>query len=300
MRVLVVGGAIVDVVARPTSVVAGDTSNEGEITWGAGGAGRNVAENLRRLGCEVTLVTDLADDFLGAFLLRNLADLGIEARIASRARTGLYLAVLHGDGSLDRGFCQTHTERVALAEFEAVLPDPSGYDGAVLDANLGEAAATGLAARFRAAGLPYALETVAHERARRVLGALPGCALVKPDRAEAAALAGRPCLTRPEAVLCARRLREMGAGQVIVSLGAEGLVHEGPGASHSLPALPTAVVDVTGAGDALFAAAFVGLLRGLPVARVLEAGRRAAALACASPRAVSPELGPQVFEEDPA
>lgn len=50
------GAAIVDLLARPLAEPAQDSSNDADIRQGAVGAGRNVAENLRRLGCEVTLV----------------------------------------------------------------------------------------------------------------------------------------------------------------------------------------------------------------------------------------------------
>ena len=296
MRLLVIGGAIVDFVVRPTSTVVGDTSNEGEILLGAGGAGRNVAETLQRLGGRVTLVTDLADDFLGRFLLDNLAGLGIETRLAQRARTGLYLALLHRDGSLDKGFCHTGTEHVEAAEILAVVPDLAAFDGAVLDANLNEATLAALAQACREAGVPYALETVANEKARRVLPAVDGCFLIKPDRAEARMLTGLPCGTVAEGAACARRLREMGARAALVSLGGDGFCFDDGACAVHLPAAPADLVDVTGAGDALFATALAGLLMGLPARAVLEAAGRAAALTCASASAVSPELSPALFE----
>lgn len=295
MKLLVIGSAIVDFVARPTSTVAKGTSNEGQIQLGAGGAGRNVAENLTRLGCEVTLVTDLAEDFLGRFLLENLRELRIETRLARQERTGLYLALLQPDGSLERGFCQTGTEAVTAEEVLAVLPDLDTYAGVVLDANLSAPCLEALAQCCRLRGIPYALETVAHERCLRVRGALAGCALIKPDRSEAHALTGLPCRTRTEAMVCARELRRQGANTVIVSLSEDGLHTEAPGYSGHLNPVPTRVVDVTGAGDALFATAFVGLLRGLPLPQVLDAARRAAAKVCACSQAVSPDLDPSVF-----
>ena len=81
MKLLVVGAAIVDLVVRPTSTILGDTSNEAAIAWNAGGTGRNVAENLARLGASVTFVTDAADDVPGRFLLENLQNLGIDVRL---------------------------------------------------------------------------------------------------------------------------------------------------------------------------------------------------------------------------
>ncbi len=295
MRVLVLGGCIVDLLAHPRGPVKADTSNEAEIRWAAGGAARNVAETLRRLGGEVTLITDLGDDPPGRFLLDDLARLGIEVRLAERRRTGIYLAVLHPDGGLDRGFCQTGTELIPLDAWLAVLPPLSGFDGATLDANLGEDALAGLAARFREADLPYALDPVADQRARRLLPALSGCALVKPDRTEAGVLTGLPCGNPAEGLACARRLREMGARRALVSLGPEGFCFAGPEGERVLPAAGTEVVDVTGAGDALFAVAFAGILRGLSLDACLLAARRAATLACAAPTPVSASLTPDIL-----
>lgn len=295
MKLLVIGSAIVDLVARPVAEPAGDSSNDAEIRLGAGGAGRNVAENLRRLGCAVTLVTDVGDDALGQFLRADTVALGIEVRVCRTGRTGLYLAVLHPEGGLDRGYCQTDTELLSAAEVLSAVPDLAEFAGVVLDANLSEACITAVAARCRELGVPYALETAAFQRCRRVLPALPGCALVKPDRVEATALTGLPCDTPKDALACAQALRSQGVATAIVSLGPGGFCVAGQGFTGHVQALPTLVVDVTGAGDALFAAAWVGLLRGLPLVEVAEAAGRAAALACASPDAVSRALGPHVF-----
>lgn len=296
MKLLVVGSAIVDLVARPIAGAATDRSNDADIRLGAGGAGRNVAENLQRLGCSVTLVTDVGNDALGQFLLADCAARGIEVRVCRQTRTGLYLAVLQPDGGLDRGFCQTDTDQVTAAEVLKTLPDLGEFSGAVLDANLSESCIAELAARFRSRQIPYALETAAHQRCHRVLAALHGCALVKPDRGEAMALTGLPCDTLAEALTCAETLHKRGAGTAIVSLGPDGFCVASSEFTGHMAAAPTEVVDVTGAGDALFAAAWVGLLRGLPVPQVLNAARQAAALACASAGAVSRDLGPDLFQ----
>lgn len=297
MRVAVVGSCLVDLSVRPAGELVPDTSNQAEVVWGAGGAGRNVAEDLARLGAEVTMVTDLGGDLPARWLQESLEGLGVRVRIARTTSTGVYVALLHPDGRLQTGLCQTATEWLGASEVLAALPDLSTYDGVVLDANLSGAALGTLAAACRAAGVPYALEPVAAGKAGRLLSALDGCALVKPDRPEAAALTGQACVSIDDAARCARTLREGGAGTVIVSLGADGLWVESDTVSHHLPALPATVVDVTGAGDALFAAVFAGMLRGLPLGVCLDAGRHAAALTCASPTATSPALSPAIFQE---
>jgi len=296
MKVLVIGASILDVAARPTSTLGADTSNEAEVTFSAGGAGRNVAENLARLGLEVTFVTELGDDPFGRFLLDGLGQCHVTTRLARRATTGRYVAILQPDGTLSRGYCQTGIEHVSLPEIVAVLPELGELAGVVLDANLSESVLAGLASRLRTAGVPWALDTVAAERARRVLPAIPGCALIKPDRVEARALTGLPCGTRHDAALCALTLRSMGAGAVLVSLGAEGLFWDDGTTAKQMPSIATQLTNVTGAGDALLATAFAGILCGLKPDSFLKAAQRAAALTCASPLAVSPEITPALLE----
>ncbi len=204
MRIVVVGSSILDVVARPTSRVARDTSNEGVVTRGRAARGAT-AENLARLGCRGTLVTDLGDDFAGRFLLDNIRELGIEARLSARSRTGVYLALPQRRRLPRPGFLRhRHGGHLAVRWMLNALPDLQDFHGAVIDANLSETAVAALAERCRRLKVPYAVESVAHERPGRALPAIPGCVLIKPDRAEARTLTGLPCDTRP------RRLRAPG------------------------------------------------------------------------------------------
>jgi pseudouridine kinase len=295
VKLLVIGSSIVDFVVRPATPVLDGDSNEADIRPGAGGAARNVAEVLARLGADVTLVTDLGDDFLGRWLASELAALGVAMRIVTSARTGVYLAVLRADGSLGEGFCQTSTEHVALAQLEPHVTDLARFDGVVLDSNLSEDVLEALARRCRDRGVPFAVQTVASQRAKRAHGALAGATLVKPNRLEAEALTGLPIQTREQAVRAAEHLRALGAVHVMLSLGAEGILYHGPGQVSAHAAEDVELVDVTGAGDSLLGAAFLGLLRGLPIDDVLAAALRAAALACTSDRAVSVELSPAIF-----
>ena len=61
-RVIVIGGANVDIKGRASGTFVATTSNPGEVTVSVGGVGRNIAENLARLGIEVSLLTVLGND----------------------------------------------------------------------------------------------------------------------------------------------------------------------------------------------------------------------------------------------
>ena len=78
----------------------------------------------------------------------------------------------------------------------------------------------------------------------------------------------------------ARRLRELGAGAVVITLGAAGAFGLGAnGTPLRVPATPTTVVDTTGAGDTFIGALAAGRVRGLSLAESMHWGAQAAALA---------------------
>jgi tagatose 6-phosphate kinase len=95
---------------------------------------------------------------------------------------------------------------------------------------------------------------------RAALAARPD--LVKPNRRELAELAGRDLDGLDDLLAAGRALAEAGAGSVLVSLGADGLVALTPeGAFRARVPTPLAG-NPTGAGDALAAAVARGLRRG--------------------------------------
>ena len=90
-------------------------------------------------------------------------------------------------------------------------------------------------------------------------GMLAFCDYVTPNESEAEALTGLPVTSVAEAEAAARRLRELGAGAAIITLGDKGaLFHDGTRTVHIPPFKAGPVVETTGAGDAFnggFAAA---------------------------------------------
>src|SRR4030043_2194101 len=83
--VLVIGAAGWDMVGRIKSDLISHTSNPAQIRLSFGGAARNVAENLLRLGTPVTLLTVVGDDTSGERLLEAIAEVGanVEAVFSS-------------------------------------------------------------------------------------------------------------------------------------------------------------------------------------------------------------------------
>ncbi|MER3404537.1 MAG: hypothetical protein C4289_04690, partial [Chloroflexota bacterium] len=80
----------------------------------------------------------------------------------------------------------------------------------------------------------------------------------------ARALGLRAPETSRHALELARRLRDLGPSEVIITLAEQGCVAAGPEGELSMPAFQVAAVDTTGAGDVFHGAYLYALLQGWP------------------------------------
>ncbi|HXF83104.1 MAG TPA: PfkB family carbohydrate kinase, partial [bacterium] len=76
MTVVVLGGVNVDLLARAQGPLRPAASTPGRVAITAGGAGRNVAENLARLGVPTVLIAAAGDDALTDAVLARTAAAG--------------------------------------------------------------------------------------------------------------------------------------------------------------------------------------------------------------------------------
>jgi pseudouridine kinase len=280
--VVVVGGANVDVKARSAAALVPATSNPGAVVRSPGGVGRNIAENLARLGSRVSLVTAVGADAEGAWLLTETAVAGVSVRDAVRVgpSTGSYVAVLDADGELVAGVAD-------MAAVDALTEDlvparvVAGARLVVVDGNLPVPTVAHVLDAAAAAGVRVVLDPVSVPKAERI------SALFSQERPVFAITPNEDELAVMGSVA---ELHDRGVEVVWLRRGAAGSLLSTRYSELDLPAPPATPVDVTGAGDAMVAAFCHRLLSGATLADAAAYGHRAAALTVASPHTVRPDL----------
>jgi pseudouridine kinase len=275
--VVVVGGANVDLKARSTAGLVGATSNPGTVVRTPGGVGRNVAENLARLGSRVALVSTVGSDPDGDWLLEETAAAGVDISPVLRGgRTGRYVAVLDADGGLAVGVSD-------MAATDALGPDVLDHDLirsaalVVVDGNLPAPtidAVLGL-------GVRVVIDPVSVAKAGRI------APLLRSDRP---VFAVTPNDAELVAMGSVEGLHRRGVEVVWVRRGPAGSLLSTPDDETLLAAPAVTPVDVTGAGDAMLAAFCHRLLTGASLADAAAYGHQAAAVTVASPHTVAPDL----------
>jgi pseudouridine kinase len=283
--VVVVGGMNVDTLARIGGETVAGSSNPGTTITAHGGVGRNVAENLARLGSPVRMFGIVGVDDHGDQLVEHLASLGVDVHGVRRVatRTGTYTAVLDHDGSLVIGDAD-------MAATDSLMPEhvePESLQGAswlVLDGNLRMDTIAHCLALAAKDGIPVVLDPVGVAKAAR-LGRLPGLHTFTPNRDELRAWAGTEDV---DAALA--HAHDEGIEVVWLRDGADGSTLHTKETATSIRLPPAPVVDVTGAGDSMLGA-YVHRLRAGD--SVVEAGWFATAtawLTVGSASAVRPDL----------
>jgi ribokinase len=243
-RVVVIGDALLDVIARPLIAVRVGGDVPADVRIGPGGQGANLAVRLARLGVSVELVCAIGDDSAGALLTRTLRDERVDLSPVIVESTGTVVIEVGDDGertmmSQRAGFAAAAVEAVGRIEAEWTVL--SGYLFSEADAGLLARAVSSNATRRVVVGCAVPADMVAAWR-RTVAGARAD--LVVLNREEASAVA--PVEALADGIVVTGRDRvtaSVGDATVDVALD------RGP------------AVDSTGAGDAFAAALVAGLTR---------------------------------------
>jgi len=287
-----VGGAVADRKYHLVAEPVGGTSNPARGTSAPGGVARNVAENLARLGVAVRLVSRVGDDDAGRALKRRLTAAGADVTHVTATRgfdTAEYVAVLDPAGDLVIGVAAMDVfAAISASDLERGLAD--GAEWLFLDCNLPPALLEHGVALGRS-GVGVAVDAVSTVKVTRLPGDLSGIDLLFCNADEARAYLTQPSGTADDDEVAVRIL-EAGAGAVVLTRGAAGLVVADAAGVREHEAVPADVVDVTGAGDALVAGTLAALLDGHGLDDAAAAGARLAALTVACPETVRTDRWP--------
>ncbi|MBN2604266.1 MAG: carbohydrate kinase family protein [Bacilli bacterium] len=103
MNILVIGAQNIDIFAHSHKTYTLRDSNLAKIHIAFGGVGRNIAENLRRLGNDVHFLTVFGDDYFSQSAYQSLVNMGMnigESLHLKNASNSVYLGVMDKENDL--------------------------------------------------------------------------------------------------------------------------------------------------------------------------------------------------------
>ena len=282
--VIVIGGAGVDLIGRLKGELRLGTSNPANIRTSFGGVARNVAENLARLGQSVILVTAVGDDHSGVELEKQVRGAGVDTSYILKSDdhpTGSYLGIVNHRGvlqfALDDINATFSLTPEYLRSFSGIFKNGSLV---VVDANLPDDSLRTIFSEARRAKIPVCADPTSTNLAGKLRPFLGRLKLITPNSSEAGILCEQTIEdNHPEdAIDAANCLVSQGVDIVMITLAEFGVVYATSETRGYIPAVRTAVVDPTGAGDALHATVIYALLNEIPLDDAIRLGVTAASL----------------------
>ncbi len=274
MRAFVIGNVALDETIAVGELPAPGASIHGQaVSQDLGGKGANQAIVLGRAGVDCTLGAVVGADARARAIQTRLDAEPLRARLLTVPGVASDFSVILMAGTGENAIITTNAAALSLAPDAALalLEGAGAGDLLVMQGNLSAATTLAVMQRARALGMRTAFNP-------SPLGELsaaiwPLVDVVFANEGEALALGG------PASLLSA------GVGQVVMTLGAAGARLISASATQDVPAVPTPVVDTTGAGDCFMAISLASaLVRGVDLdARALRHGATAAAFTVSRP-----------------
>lgn len=284
MSIVTIGTVYVDIKGYPQGSFVPTGRNVGDVKYFHGGVARNIAEDVAMLGENSCFVGLVDQSGAGADVVKHLQEVGIctDYMKATADGMGTWLAIFNTDGDL----CANLSKRPRLLPICEILEEQGekifkNASSLLLEMDIDEeivAKAMELADKYQ---LPvYGVISnmnIAMER----LEYIKKTACFICNRLEAGIFFNTSIdgVTPSDMLeLLKQHIAKLHMQAMVVTMDAEGSVYaNSQGESGYCAALPLVVVDTTGAGDAFFAGASVGLTQGLSLKAACELGTKAAA-----------------------
>lgn len=269
MNITVIGSIYIDIKGHPKETFMPGCRNAGFIEYVHGGVGRNIAEDLAAVGERPVLVSLCEPGGKGNEVLSHLSEAGVDTRFIARTEhgSGSWLAVFNEQGEVAASI----SARADLTPLADVIEQNhedifAQTDLVILEFDIDPAAVRKTLDYARRYGKKVCCAVATISEALDQTGWLRQADLFICNQQEAGVLFGEDLKNNSPAEILAKTqqyLRDTGLKSMVVTLSERGSVFAGQGGEEGLcPAVPAAVKDTTGAGDAYCAGLCAALAKG--------------------------------------
>lgn len=279
--VLVLGSSNLDQILKVNRLPApGETVTDGVYAQAFGGKGANQAVAAARAGAQVHFVSCLGADTYGDAMLENLVQTEIDVRFIRRVKdqaSGMAQIWVDEKGQNSIVVALGANHSLSPSDVDAALRSKGAFSVALLQMEMPEETAIYAIKACHQQGIPVFLNLAPYRSLPKALFSQITCLIL--NETEAAALWGREIQSPEEAETASKQLaEELGVPNVVITLGAAGLVWANVKSAFYLKAPAVRAMDTTAAGDVFCGYLAAGFADRLEWTQNLQLAQHAAAL----------------------
>lgn len=292
-QITVVGGINIDIEGCPFNKLKYQDSNPGKISLAYGGVGRNITENIARLGGDAAMVSVIGDDQMGLGAKQHLQNLGVDTSCISvieGRNTAMYLSILDENNDMELALCDMDIIEALTPEILEKHKDFIRQSQIVaLDGNLSEEQLVYVLDMLE--GIPVFFDPVSAAKAVKAKAHIGKFHSIKPNVMEAEILCGMKICSDSDVRRAGRWFVENGVKRVFITLNRDGVYYcDSESDGFIRPAGNLRIVSATGAGDSFSATIMLGHVMGRSCKETAGMGMAAASLTMESESAVSDKM----------
>lgn len=296
--ITVIGGINIDIEGTPFEELKHEDSNPGSVSLSYGGVGRNITENIARLGGSVAMISVIGDDYMGLGAKTELERLGVDTsgiEVQQGKSSAIYLSILNGHKDMEVGICDMDIVKVITPGFlEKRSKTLLSSKAIALDGNLDEETLAYAAEKFGEVALFFdPVSSPKAVRAKKVIGKF---SCIKPNIMEAEVLSGMDIKTEEDIRRAGRWFIEQGVEKVFITLNKDGVYYKDKDKDGFIRPGEVNINSATGAGDSFSAAILMGMVTGMDVREIAKYGMAAAQITMESSHAVNKDICKEEIE----
>lgn len=296
--ICIVGGANMDIQGFPNSNLILEDSNPGKVSISMGGVGRNIGENLTRMGAETRLISAVGDDVYGHKILDEARKIGLDMNdsiVMNGANTSTYLSILDETGDMKVAIAHMDIfDKISIDFIKSKKEIIENSKLCILDTNIPEEVLDYILNNFQGT---FFLDCVSSTKAKKVKNNIGKFHTIKPNRIEAEILSGIKITCEEDIEKCAQYFIDEGVSQVFISLGEDGIYYKSREDEGHIRCEKVKVINATGAGDAFIAGLAYSQLKDFNIRDAAKYAMSASILAIQHEDTINPNMSSESMEK---
>ncbi|MDR7869540.1 MAG: carbohydrate kinase family protein [Tissierellaceae bacterium] len=290
--VAIIGGTNIDIQGFPKKKLILQDSNIGNVKISLGGVGRNIAENLARLGVNTNLISIIGDDVYGNMVLDYSKEIGLNmdnTLVLEGEKTSVYLSILNEIGDMEIAISSMDIyEKMDIEFIEKRRKIIESSSLCIIDTNVPKDTIEYILTNYK--GVDFFLDTVSTFKTERVKDLIGCFHTIKPNKLEVEILTGIKINNNDDLKKAAEHLHRRGVKRVFITLGDKGVFYS-DGISMGHKNTPKVnIVNATGAGDAFVAALAYGYINNIEIEEVVDIAMYASIVALSHEDTINPKM----------